>query len=367
MVTAETRLARTNADGTGWLIAVSALWNTARTGRRTSAVSLVTPLTGIENRVSEQTLYGEATFKALDRVMVTVGGRLSRSSLSGESRDVSQVVALRVDPDAQASRIETRLLPSLALTYRPTDALTLYTRFQQGFRPGGIAVRREFIQRFDGDRTSALEAGARYGTRTFDIGASAFWTLWSHIQADLVDGFGFPTTTNIGDGRVLSLGLTTRWRPVPRLELDAAIYLNDSEVTKQAFALQEVMHEAFDARYVNLDRLPNIAGTTGRIGFSYRAPVSDTLDLTSQGFVRYVGKSTLGVGPLLGRLQGDYLDTGLEFRVGTPRAGVSLSFTNLLNSRGDRFALGSPFQLRTEDQYTPLEPRSIRIGVDASF
>jgi outer membrane receptor protein involved in Fe transport len=367
MITAETRLARTNADGTGWLVAMSGLWNAARVNRRTSALSLSTPLTGIDNHIDEQTLYGEASFKALDRVTVTVGGRLSRSRLSGESQDVSPLIALRIDPEAQASRTETRLLPSLALAYRPTDMLTLYTRFQQGFRPGGIAVRREFIQRFDGDRTSALEAGARYGNRKVDIGISAFWTLWSHIQADLVDGFGFPTTTNIGDGRVLSLGLTSRWRPIRGLQLDAAIYLNDSKVTKQAFALQEVMHDIVDERSANLDRLPNIAGATGRIGFSYRSTLANGLDFTSQGYARYVGKSTLGIGPLLGRLQGDYVDTGLEFRIGTPRTGVSLSLTNLLNSRGDRFALGSPFQLRSGDQYTPLEPRSVRIGFDLSF
>jgi outer membrane receptor protein involved in Fe transport len=367
MVTAETRLTRTNADGTGWLIAMSALWNTARVNRMTSTSQVSIPLTGIDNRVSEQTLYGEGTFKALDRVTVTLGGRLSRSRLSGASQDVPLMVALRFDAQAQTARIETRFLPSIALAYRPTDAVTLYTRLQQGFRPGGVAVRREFIQRFDGDRTTAFEAGARYGNRKVDIGVSAFWTLWSHIQADVVDGFGFPTTTNIGDGRVLSVGLTSRWRPIRGLEFDGAIYLNDSKVTKQAFVLQDVTHDFIDDKNLNVDRLPNIAGTTGRVGFSYRTALRDGLDFTSQGFVRYVGKSTLGIGPLLGRLQGDYVDTGLEFRIGTPRAGVSLSLSNLLNSRGDRFALGSPFQLRSDDQYTPLEPRSARIGFDLTF
>lgn len=367
MVTAETRLTRTNADGTGWLIAMSALWNAARVNRITSTSEVSIPLTGIDNRVNEQTLYGEATFKALDRVTVTLGGRLSRSRLSGASRDVPLMIALRFDPEAQTARIETRFLPSLALAYRPADAVTLYTRVQQGFRPGGVAVRREFIQRFDGDRTTAFEAGARYGNRRIDIGVSAFWTLWSHIQADVVDGFGFPTTTNIGDGRVLSVGFTSRWRPIRGLEFDGALYLNDSKVTKQASALQLVAHDFIDDKNLNLDRLPNIAGATGRVGLSYRATVGNGLDLTSQGFVRYVGKSTLGIGTLLGRLQGDYVDTGLEFRIGTPRTGVSLTLSNLLNTRGDRFALGSPFQLRSDDQYTPLEPRSARIGFDLAF
>ncbi|NWN13507.1 TonB-dependent receptor, partial [Escherichia coli] len=70
--------------------------------------------------------------------------------------------AFREDPRAKAARTETRLLPSAAIAWRPTDGLTVYGRFEQGFRPGGLAVRRDVIQRFQGDRLSTVEAGARY-------------------------------------------------------------------------------------------------------------------------------------------------------------------------------------------------------------
>ncbi len=85
------------------------------------------------------------------------------------------------------------------------------------------------------------------------------------------------------------------------------------------------------------------------------------------GYGRYVGKSTLGIGAILGQLQGDYLDTGLEFRVGTAKRAVTLSLTNLLDARGNRFALGSPFLVRDRNQITPLQPRSVRLGFDAAF
>ena len=45
----------------------------------------------------------------------------------------------------------------------------------------------------------------------------------------------------------------------------------------------------------------------------------------------------------------------------------SLSLTNLLDTRGNRFALGSPFLIRTQDQITPLQPRSVRLGFDLAF
>jgi outer membrane receptor protein involved in Fe transport len=268
-----------------------------------------------------------------------------------------------MDPGARASRFETRFLPSVAAAYRATDRLTLFGRYQQGFRPGGIAVRREFIQRFAGDRVTTVEAGARYRSPALDLAVSASATRWSDIQADLIDGFGFPTTANAGDGRVLSIGMVSRWRPLAGLELDAALYLNSSKVTERAFVTLP-LEESLTAP---IERLPNVADASGRIGVAWTKSLGDDLELTANGHARYVGKSTLGIGPILGRLQGDYLDTGVEVRVGKAQRGVSVAITNLLDARGNRFALGSPFLIRDRDQTTPLRPRSIRLGFDLSF
>ncbi len=65
-------------------------------------------------------------------------------------------------------------------------------------------------------------------------------------------------------------------------------------------------------------------------------------------------------------MQGDYLDSGLLVRVGNERVGGTLSITNLADSEGNRFALGTPFAVMRE-QVTPLRPRTIRLGVDFSF
>ncbi|MES2453317.1 MAG: TonB-dependent receptor [Pseudomonadota bacterium] len=386
MITAETRLARRGPEGTGWVIGVSLLHNVARVNRQmdefylTPAVSgspttgqtfpgviSIQPadtltLTGVRNQVDEQTLYGETSIKPLDRLTLTFGGRLTHSRLSGDSEDVLKMFAFRVDPGASAARSETRLLPSAALAYRPFDQLTLFARYQEGFRPGGIAVRRDFVQRYKGDRVATTEAGARYSGRDFSLSLNASWSRWSDIQADLIDGFGFPTTANVGDGRVLSVGLAGRWQPVRGLSFDAAVYVNDSKVTAPAFATLPS-----DLVGANLERLPNVADATGRLGFAYATSLSSSVDLEVNGFGRYVGKSTLGIGPILGQLQGDYLDTGLEFRVGTKRRAVTLSLTNLLDARGNRFALGSPFLVRDRNQITPLQPRSVRLGFDAAF
>src|SRR3546814_11888207 len=77
------------------------------------------------------------------------------------------------------------------------------------------------------------------------------------------------------------------------------------------------------------------------------------------GSARYVGKSRLGVGPLLGREQGDYVDTAFTAALTHGTVQWSLSLANLLDSSGNRFSLGPPFHL-TGEYVTPLRPRPVR-------
>jgi hypothetical protein len=90
-------------------------------------------------------------------------------------------------------------------------------------------------------------------------------------------------------------------------------------------------------------------------------------DLHLSAAARYVGKSRLGIGPILGEVQGDWLDTRIGARLQTGRHSFSLSLSNLLDEDGNRFALGSPFTLVERKQVTPLRPRSVRVGWDVRF
>ncbi len=361
MVTAETRLARRGKDGTGWVAGLSLLHNEAEVKRQMGGRQNREFLTGVRNAVDEATLYGEYAVSPVKRMIVTLGGRLTRSELSGQSQDVAREIALSVNPEAENSRVETRFLPAGSIAWRAGNA-TLFARYQEGFRPGGIAVRQQWIQQFDGDRVGTAEAGVRMVTGPFDASLSGSYTNWRNIQADIVDGFGFPTTANIGDGRIWSLGVSGRWRPLRGLELDAALYLNDSRLTQPEFSILPV-----DFGAIRQDRLPNVADYSGRLGATYSGQLNDRESFDLTAYARYIGKSTLGVGSVLGRLQGDYVDTGFELRVGNERRGISLSATNLLDTVGNRFSLGSPFLLRTQTTITPLQPRSVRIGFDVRF
>jgi outer membrane receptor protein involved in Fe transport len=391
MISSETRLSHSGDNGDGWVIGASLLGTTTRQERHFNrqvgsadgevtsgnligfpvagpggvrTVPFITSgVVGVRNRVDEGTLYGEATIVPLPWLSLTGGARLTHSQLSGRALDRPEKLAFRLDQEAQGTRTETRFLPSLAVSLRPVARITAFVRYQQGYRPGGLSVGTDVIQYYKGDSVETAEIGLRYaGGDRFDVAVTVAHTRWRDIQADLIDASGFPITANIGDGRISSAGVTLRWQPLPRLDLQGALYLNKSEVTTPASALV-----AANVTALSGSSLPNVADASGLIRGRYSAPLGRAGSLTLDAYARYVGQSRLGIGPVLGRLQGNTLDTGVELKIGDDRRGLTLSLTNVLDEEGNRFALGSPFLIGDANQITPLRPRSIRIGFDASF
>ncbi len=58
-----------------------------------------------------------------------------------------------------------------------------------------------------------------------------------------------------------------------------------------------------------------------------------------------MGRSRLGIGPLLDIPQGNYTVVDIGGRLGFGRFGVSLDVSNLGNVRANSFAFGNPFGL----------------------
>ena len=385
MFASENRLWRPTRDGYGWVLGASYTRNRTDLDRSLGPVGAPAPVTGVANRVRELTLYGEASVEPVAGVTITGGARYTKSKLDGgadnpapllSAGDATDIAAETARRDAIiASRAEKRLLPSASVSAVLMPGLIVYARYQQGFRPGGLAIEGGYVRRFRNDRVQTMETGLRYGVRgrdPVDLSLSLSYTNWDDIQADFIDGGGLPSTDNIGDGRIYSLSAAIGWRPLPGLTLDLATTYNDSRVTDPSAALLFTLASApvnsfTGARTGGQSRIPNVARFTTRIGADYRMAVSDTLELRVNGWARYIGKSRLGIGPILGDLQGDYLDTALTARIGRPDLGVTLGVTNLTNAIGNRFALGTPFSASGGGQITPLRPRTIRLGIDTNF
>jgi outer membrane receptor protein involved in Fe transport len=357
MIADETRLWQPLDDTFGWLFGVSYTRNRMLLKRKLGSLDLQTTTTGVRNTIDEVTGYGEASVRLFDKLVATAGGRITHSRLGGEGEDVAPAIAL-ANLAITARRAETAFLPSASLLAEVTPRTSLYMRYQESFRPGGLAIEGDFVRRFRSDHAATFEFGARHGKpgiSPFELAASVSYTRWNDIQADFIDFSGLPSTANIGDGRVWTASLSSEVAVSRALRLEGGLTVNDSHVD-----------EPIVPAFARTTQVPNIAAFAGRLGFDYDRPVGDDLDLTAKGWLSYVGRSRLGIGPELGEPQGDYLDSGLAVRVGRDAYGVSLTLTNIADTKGNRFALGTPFAVG-RDQITPLQPRTLRLGFDAAF
>ncbi len=372
----ETRAWHSAPDGSGWLAGFSYVHNRTRLTRLFGEPDRLLPRTGVVNTVEEATLYGEASLRLLPGLLTTGGLRVTRSVLDGAGEDLPEALSvptLAMLREVSASRAQTILLPSASALVDLTAGAQLFFRYQQGFRPGGLTIEGPLFRRFRNDRVATIEAGLRTGQPgrdRVDASLTLAHTSWRDIQADFIDASGLPSTANIGDGKLWTIEALAGFRIVPGLRVEGAISYNDSHIDEpsnaQIVALtagQVVDRAVILAR---LSQIPNIARVTGRVGAVFQRPLGGGRDLRVDGWLRYVGSSRLGVGPVLGELQGSYLDSGLTARLGLGAYGVTAGITNLADVRGNRFALGTPFTTG-RDQVTPLRPRTFRIGLDAAF
>jgi len=352
----ETRLSRHYARG-GWVIGASVISDVDRIRRGLGDPDSPPPVNGVSNSTLEAALFGEMNHRVGSRLTVTIGGRLTYTHLSGSPLDDNRVLQV------EGERTGTRALPSAGLSWRTSARTLLYLRYQEGYRPGGLALGngvQEGVQRFHSDRIRTVELGLRYGrpgSDRFTATAAVSGAIWSDIQADLVDALAQPYTANIGDGRILSLEATARWTPTPPFSIEAAIFAADSALK----------HPAPGFASSNESELPNIPAFGARAGLFYRIALSDRTDLSAGGTLRYVGTSRLGVGPVLDLPQGNYVDSSLGAALEMGGYALSLKLTNVADVRGNRFSLGDPFGVAAGRQITPLRPRTLRFGVHAAF
>ncbi|MCT2398455.1 TonB-dependent receptor [Novosphingobium mangrovi (ex Huang et al. 2023)] len=362
MVANETRLWMPERGGFSWLAGASFTHNRTTLSRLFSSTGLRSATAGVRNTIDEATLYGEASLRLTQPLVATAGGRVTWSRLDGEGEDIlPEVLIVYAKSGIAARRTFTTVLPSLALHLEIAPHSAMYMRYQEGFRPGGLAIDSNYVRRFRNDRTQTFEVGARHGSRgrgAFDLAMSLSYTRWQDIQADFIDASGLPSTANIGDGRIWTASLSGGAQVLTGLRLEAGVAWNQSKVDKPSLPVELLQTRAM--------QVPNIANVAARLGLRWERELRGDLRLQAQGWASYVGRSRLGIGPELGDPQGDYLDTGITARIGTDRIGLTLGMTNIADERGNRFSLGTPFGTGRE-QVTPLRPRTVRIGIDTRF
>jgi outer membrane receptor protein involved in Fe transport len=351
LLTNETRFSKNYASGSNWVLGTELLRSGDKLTRTLGTPDIDNRITGTDDVAEEASLFGEGTLCLGRRWFVTGGARLEYARLVDHALD-------QVGTDFEPHRHATAILPSAGVLWKASPRWSVYGRYQEGYRPGGLAAQGTVTQRFEADSVSSFEAGVRYGGKAdrFTASAAVSYTHWEDIQADLVDRDGLPFTTNIGAGRIIGFEAQTSWRPLPGFVIDGALFVNNSRLSKPAADFTGEKDAS----------LPNIADAIARAAARYGFDAAGRrVELT--GSVRYVGRSRLGVGTALDLHQGRYFDTAIGASVPFGRATISLDATNLLDKRGNIFALGDPFGVMAGNQITPQRPRTIRLGAAFHF
>ena len=350
----ETRLASSRARRFNWVAGISILRGVDRIESRSTGSA--EPV-GVRNETLEAALFGEATLPVAMDVSATLGGRLSYSRIAGEP-------LTGVDLGEELARSRTRLLPTFALSWRDSRRFGAYLRYQQGFRAGGLSVKQTddglAAQAYESDKIDSVEAGVRLGRQesgSFYGTLAASYSRWRDVQADLISSTGQPFTDNIGSGSVLTLEANATWKPTP--DLTGEVRAMASRTCLDPGAGLEV-----DSEDENLPNIPRLA-IAGTVKYDIHRFAGGDLQL--EAAARYAGKSQLGFGPLLDVPQGDYFILSAGARLVRGPTEFTLDVSNLFDSRGNRFSFGNPFTLSEGRQFTPLRPRTIRVGISRSF
>ena len=356
VISHETRVEGRSAT-TPWVGGLTTLFSSSVLSRTLGPLNSPTQIAGVVNVQAEAALFGQISHPLTRTVTGTIGERLTFANSTG--LPLSQPL----EDSLSVSRDSLHASNTLGLDWHPGGLFSAFFHYQQGYRAGGLAVAASGAaiqsQKFVADELNMDEIGIRWGREGYDpllIRSAVFAADWNHMQADLIDTNGLPYTANIGRGRIFGIDTDITWRPWDTLSLTAAAFLNYSRLVAPAppFAAADIQ------------TLPNVAHDGGRLAAQWHEAISPG-DLSAEASVRYIGQSTLGIGPLLNIPQGNYFVVDADLRLDVGRVTLSLNLDNVGNVRANTFAFGNPFGLAQHDQMTPLQPRTLRLGTAVRF
>lgn len=304
---------------------------------------------------AEVTLFGEASASPAPDWRVAIGTRLSAVRIRSDIRGIETATS-GWTRDSNGDSV--RVTPSLSALWDASRAATVFARLEQAVRPAGVSEANGAFERYQGDRITLVELGARSREWRDDLSGeiSVGWMNWRDVQADIVTQGGDMVTDNVGDGVIGFVSVKAAWRPTSTLDVSAGLFINESRLTRTRFSVIGG----------GTTPIPNVAPVGAQLSIDFEPGRLAGLPVRLGADFRYVGHSRLGVGPALDVPQGGYLRTELTARLGDERRAATLRISNPLDASGIRYGIGSPYQL-SEPQAVPVRPLTIRLAFEASF
>lgn len=349
--THEARLSRSATNGESWVVGLAVLRNRDAENRTLGPAGNPSEIIGVTNVSQNVSLFSELTEPLTPSLSATLGFRATQARVDGYPSLKPRA------GDLVRGRMTRRVDPTLALSWQLAPTLSLYGRYQSGFRTGGLAVARGIgrVAEFKSDSIGMGEIGVRrlrHGATGIGFNAALSYARWNNIQADLIDRRGQPYTANIGDARILTAELGADWVPVAPLRLDMAALYTVNRVTGPLASTSPTDNQ----------RLPNTPPFSAHAGASYRWDAFGGT-MRSSAALDYIGRSVLGTGRYLDFQQGRYAVLSARTEWSRRDLTLWLSADNITDSRGNRFAYGNPFSLAARAQNTPVRPATVMLGV----
>lgn len=351
----ETRLSRSLDNGSSWVAGISYISDRDILSRAIGSPESDPNIIGVTNVTQAISGFAEGTVKILPAVFATVGGRVTSARVDGEPSSTPR------SNNFVRGRSTRRIDPTVALSWVVAPQLSLFARYQSGYRTGGLAVAQGIgrVADYQSDSIIVGEVGMRK-LRSSETGLafSTSFSLarWRGIQADLINRAGQPFTANVGDARIETVEGNIDWIPIRGLKADGTFLFTNNSVSGPMA----------DQSKRDNRRLPETPPFAAHLAVSYEwhaASVTPRIGFTAD----YVGRSVLGTGDLFDISQGNYYSIGLMSGLRWRSIDVSLVVDNLTNQTGNRFAFGNPFRLASRDQTTPLRPLNVRLGISTAW
>lgn len=316
--------------------------------------------------------FGQAVYSVADKLDITAGLRVSRTTLDINS--ISSGILMTGGTNVVTFKLpsrDTTYNPRVSVLYRPTSQLSLYAQAARGYRVGGANLTAGLggpgiPLTYSSDSLWNYEAGAKASLMDgrLQINGDVYYIDWSDIQVSLVSN-NINYTGNAGSARIYGFELEVAARPTSWLDLGGSLSLSDGALTQDAPTLVRTtgIVGAKDG-----DRLPGSSKSQGSAYAQFNFRLQD-----NRAYIRasgqYVGSGYTDFDEQGVRF-GDYATFDLRGGVIYNNVEFTLFARNLLDSDGVRAAAEAsrlgPIVVNARYAYR-VRPRTVGLTARVGF
>lgn len=186
-------------------------------------------------------LFGQARYKITPDLELSAGARWTDEKRAQDPLNIVSGIA----PPIRTNRIRARnVSPEFTVNYTPTDDLTLFASFKQGYKSGSFSIatlpRASIPNDFGDEKVQGGEVGmkARLFDRSLVLNVAAYDYRYKGLQVGAsqpsIAGTPIITTINAGRARTYGVDVDAAYRPanVHGLSLNASVNWNHGRYTE---------------------------------------------------------------------------------------------------------------------------------------